>query len=73
MSMKIEIKRASRITVSEKALQNAASRLLPKGGRLIGPEVAYLRKHLGHTATQAQIDEQVVAVRRLPWSSLVVE
>ncbi|HEX9406187.1 MAG TPA: hypothetical protein VF975_02635 [Thermoanaerobaculia bacterium] len=61
------------ITVSERNLQNAAIRLLPKHNKLVSPEVDYLRRVLGDKATQAQIDEKVVQVRALPWSEIVRE
>ena len=61
------------ITVSERNLQNAASRLLPKHNKLVSPEVDYLRRVLGDRATQNDIDEKVVAVRKLPWAEIVRE
>lgn len=61
------------ITVSERNLQNAAVRLLPKHNKLVSPEVDYLRRVLGEKATQIEIDEKVLAVRKLPWSEIVRE
>jgi len=61
------------IAVSERNLQNAAIRLLPKHNRLVTPEVDYLRRVLGEKATQSEIDEKVLAVRKLPWSEIVRE
>lgn len=61
------------ISVSERNLQNAAVRLLPKNNRLVSSEVEYLRRVLGERATQAQIDEKVLLVRRLPWREIVGE
>jgi hypothetical protein len=61
------------ITVSERNLQNAASRLLPKHNKLVSPEVDYLRRVLGDRATQNDIDEKVLAVRKLPWAEIVRE
>ncbi len=61
------------ITVSERNLQNAAVRLLPKHNKLVSPEVDYLRRVLGEKATQNEIDEKVQLVRRLPWSEIVRE
>ena len=61
------------ITVSERNLQNAAIRLLPKHNKLVSPEVDYLRRVLGERATQIEIDEKVLAVRKLPWSEIVRE
>lgn len=61
------------ITVSERNLQNAATRLLPKHNKLVSPEVDYLRRVLGEKATQGDIDEKVMAVRKLPWAEIVRE
>ena len=61
------------ITVSERNLQNAAIRLLPKHNKLVSPEVDYLRRVLGDRATQNDIDEKILAVRKLPWSEIVRE
>lgn len=61
------------VAVSERNLQNAAIRLLPKHNKLVSPEVDYLRRVLGDRATQNDIDEKVLAVRSLPWSEIVHE
>ena len=61
------------ISVSERNLQNAAVRLLPRHNKLVSTEVDYLRRVLGEKATQNDIDEKVVLVRRLPWSEIVGE
>jgi hypothetical protein len=61
------------ISVSERNLQSAATRLLPKHNKLVSSEVDYLRRVLGDKATQAQIDEKVVLVRQLPWREIVGE
>ncbi len=61
------------ITVSERNLQNAAIRLLPKHNKLVTPEVDYLRRVLGEKATQNEIDEKVQLVRKLPWAEIVRE
>ena len=73
MSEKMEIKHPKLITVSERNLQNAAVRLLPKHNRLVSTEVEYLRRVLGDKATQIEIDEKVMAVRHLPWSQIMGE
>lgn len=67
------IKAPKLISVSERNLQSAAIRLLPKHNKLVSMEVEYLRRVLGEKATQAQIDEKVTQVRRLPWSEIVGE
>ena len=64
---------AKTVAVSERNLQNAATRLLPKHNKLVSPEVDYLRRVLGDRATQRDIDEKVLAVRKLPWSEIVRE
>lgn len=74
VTMDEKVKRMPKlITVSERNLQNAAVRLLPKRNRLVTPEVDYLRRVLGDKATQQQIDEKVLLVRTLPWSEIVAE
>jgi hypothetical protein len=70
MSDKV-LRTSKMITVSERNLQTAAIRLLPKNNKLVSPEVDYLRRVLGDRATQASIDEQILAVRRLPWAEIV--
>ena len=70
----LKIKRTPKlITVSERNLQNAAVRLLPKHNKLVSTEVEYLRRVLGEKATQIEIDEKVMAVRKLPWREIVGE
>ena len=70
--MDAQIKRTSKlVSVSERNLQSAATRLLPKHNRLVSSEVEYLRRVLGDKATQAAIDEKVLLVRRLKWSEIV--
>ena len=73
MSDKVTTRTAKLIAVSERNLQNAAIRLLPKHNRLVTPEVDYLRRVLGDKATQNEIDEKVLAVRKLPWAEIVRE
>lgn len=72
MSEKMK-KSPSGISVSERNLQNAAVRLLPKSNRLVSSEVNYLRRVLGDRSTQEKIDEKVIAVRQLKWSEIVGE
>jgi hypothetical protein len=60
----------SRIKVSELNLRKAAARLL--GGTLVCTEVSYIQRSLGTTATQEEVDAKVVAVRKMPWASIVV-
>ena len=73
-TMQAQIKRTSKlVSVSERNLQSAAVRLLPKSNRLVSSEVDYLRRVLGDKATQVDIDEKVKLVRQLPWSEIVGE
>ena len=48
----------------------AALRLI--GHNLVSPEVHYIQRMLGAKATQLQLDQQVIAVRSLPWSKIVL-
>jgi hypothetical protein len=59
------------VAVSERNLQSAAVRLLPKNNRLVSTEVDYLRRVLGDKATQHDIDEKVLLVRTLSWREIV--
>lgn len=70
--MDAQTKRTSKlVTVSERNLQSAAARLLPRSNKLVSSEVDYLRRVLGDKATQSEIDEKVQLVRRLPWREIV--
>lgn len=59
-----------RIPVSESNLRKAASRLLPTA--LVSTELDYVQRVLGNSATQQDIDANVLAVRKLAWSAIVV-
>ncbi|GAC1402136.1 MAG: hypothetical protein NVSMB68_16270 [Thermoanaerobaculia bacterium] len=58
------------ITVSELNLRKTAVRLL--GQNLVSPEVQYIQRMLGAKASQQDIDKNVLAVRKLPWASIVL-
>lgn len=66
---KIEVK-AKKVAVSESNLRKAASRLLTT--KLVSTEMAYIQRELGASATQENLDAKVLAVRSMPWSSIVV-
>ena len=66
----MKVKAAAKLTVTDLNLRKASQRLL--GQSLVSTEMQYVQRTLGNTATQQQIDDQVLAVRRLPWSSIVV-
>ena len=59
-----------KLPVSEGNVAKAAMRLLSQ--RLVSTEVAYVQRVLGTTASQTDIDTQVMAVRKLPWASIVI-
>jgi hypothetical protein len=73
MNEQITLRIPKQVTVSERNLQSAAQRLLPKHNKLVSSEVDYLRRVLGDKATQHEIDEKVVLVRKLPWSEIYHE
>lgn len=65
-----DAKSKSKVAVSELNLRKAATRLL--GGSLVCTEVSYIQRELGTKATQEDLDAKVVAVRKMPWASIVV-
>ena len=62
--------KTAKIPVSELNLRKAAARLLTS--KLVSTEVVYIQRILGASATQEDLDAKVLAVRALPWSSIVV-
>ncbi len=56
--------------VSATNIAKAAARLLTQ--RLVSTEIDYIQRTLGASSTQQQIDANVLAVRRMPWASIVV-
>lgn len=62
--------REAKLPVSEANVAKAAMRLLSQ--RLVSTEVSYVQRVLGATASQADLDAQILAVRKLPWASIVV-
>ncbi len=73
MSEQMMMRNPKPVAVSERNLQSAAQRLLPKHNKLVSSEVDYLRRVLGDKATQNEIDEKVKLVRKLPWSEIYHE
>ena len=61
--------RETKLPVSEANVAKAAMRLLSQ--RLVSTEVSYVQRVLGATASQADLDTQIIAVRKLPWASIV--
>ena len=60
----------AKLPVNESSLRKTAIRLL--GQNLVSPEVQYIQRTLGNRATQQQLDDQVLAVRKLAWSKIVL-
>jgi hypothetical protein len=65
------IARERKMPVSDLNLKKAAIRLL--GQNLVSPEMQYIQRQLGATATQKQLDDNVLAVRKMPWAKLKFE
>ena len=57
------------VTVSETNLRKTAMRVL--GQRLVSTEIDYIQRTLGNSATQQEMDATVLAVRKMPWASIV--
>lgn len=66
----LKVPRAKRMPVSPSNITKAAARLLSQ--RLVSTEIEYIRRTLGTSSTQQEIDANVLAVRKLPWASIVV-
>jgi len=60
----------AKMPVSETNLRKAAIRLL--GQKLVSPEVQYIQRTLGGAATQQQLDDHVLAVRKMAWAKIVL-
>jgi hypothetical protein len=66
------VKRATtvkRTPVSETNLRKAAARVL--GQSLVSTEVQYIQRTLGASATESELDASVLAVRKMPWASII--
>ena len=62
--------KAAKIPVSELNLRKAASRLLTS--KLVSTEIVYIQHILGNSATQEDLDAKILAVRAMPWASIVL-
>lgn len=62
--------REAKVPVSETNVAKAALRLLSQ--RLVSTEVSYVQHVLGASASQGDLDAQILAVRKLPWASIVL-
>lgn len=63
-------KKAPKMAVSETNIRKAAARLLSQ--KLVSTEITYIQHVLGNTATQQDVDDKVLAVRKMPWASIVL-
>ena len=59
-----------KVSISELNVRKAAARLLSV--KLVSTEIAYVQRTLGASATQAKLDEYVLAVRTMPWSAIAI-
>jgi hypothetical protein len=59
-----------KISITEGTVLKASTRLL--AANLVSTEIAYVQRTLGATATQEALDAKVIAVRSMPWTSIVV-
>ena len=57
-----------KLPVTELNLRKTAMRVL--GQALVSPEVLYVQRVLGASATQRELDDNVLAVRKLPWATI---
>ena len=62
------IKKPGKVLVSESTIKKAALRLITQG-LLVSSEIDYIQRTLGTSATQQEIEDTVVAVRKMPWAS----
>ena len=65
-----KLREPKKIAVTETNVRKAAARLLTT--KLVSTEVAYVQRVLGGSSTQEAIDAKVLAVRSMPWSSIVI-
>jgi hypothetical protein len=64
------VRKEAKVPVSELNVRKAATRLM--NTKLVSVEVSYVQRVLGNTATQEQLDERVLAVRRMPWAEIAL-
>lgn len=60
---------ARKLSVTQNNITKAAKRLLSQS--LVSTEVEYVQRKLGATSTQDEIDAAVIAVRKMPWASIM--
>jgi hypothetical protein len=59
-----------KLSVSANNIAKSATRVLSH--RLVSAEVDYIQRTLGASSTEQEIDAAVLAVRKMPWSSIVL-
>lgn len=69
MTRAIRVSKA-KVSVTEGNMRKAAARLLATA--LVSTEMQFVQRELGNSATQEELDAKVLAVRSLPWASIVV-
>ena len=62
--------RIAKVLVNDSNLKKAAIRLL--GQRLVSNESLYIRSKLAPSVTQQEMDDSVLAVRKLPWATIAI-
>lgn len=63
-------KKVSKVPVTDANIKKASTRLLAT--KLVSTEMSYVRRELGASATQDELDAKILAVRALPWTSIVL-
>jgi len=67
---KVATIKVAKVPVSELNVVKTAARLMTS--KLVSTEISYVQRVLGASATQQQLDEKVLAVRRMPWASIAL-
>ena len=62
--------RIAKVPVNDTNLKKAAIRLL--GQRRVSNESLYIRSKLAPSVTQQEMDDNVLAVRKLPWATIAI-
>jgi hypothetical protein len=62
--------RIAKVSVNDTNIKKAAIRLL--GQRLVSNETLYIRERLAPSVTQQELDDSIVAVRKLPWAKIAI-
>ena len=62
--------RIAKVLVNDSNLKKAAIRLF--GQRLVSNESLYIRSKLAPSVTQQEMDDSVLAVRKLPWATIAI-